>query len=64
MEYAPHFIATYLIELAGAFNNWYAKERILNAGEETEYRLALTAAFAQVMKNGLWLLGIAAPEKM
>ncbi|OHA19233.1 MAG: arginine--tRNA ligase [Candidatus Taylorbacteria bacterium RIFCSPHIGHO2_02_FULL_47_18] len=63
-DYAPHFIATYLIELAGAFNNWYAKERILNAGEETEYRLALTAAFAQVMKNGLWLLGIAAPEKM
>ena len=64
MDYAPHFIATYLIELAGAFNNWYAKERILDAGEETEYRLALTAAFAQVMKNGLWLLGIAAPDKM
>ncbi|MDP3661411.1 MAG: arginine--tRNA ligase [bacterium] len=63
-EYAPHFIATYLIELAGAFNGWYAKERILDAGEETKYRLALTAAFAQVMKNGLWLLGITAPEKM
>ncbi len=63
-EYAPHFIATYLIELAGAFNGWYAKERILNSGDETEYRLALTQAFAQVMKNGLWLLGIAAPEKM
>ena len=63
-EYASHFIASYLIELAGAFNNWYAKERILNSGDETKYRLALTAAFAQVMKNGLWLLGIAAPEKM
>lgn len=63
-EYAPHYIATYLIELAGAFNSWYAHKRILDAGDETPYRLALTAAFAQVMKNGLWLLGIAAPEQM
>ncbi|TSC84605.1 MAG: arginyl-tRNA synthetase [Parcubacteria group bacterium Gr01-1014_17] len=63
-EYAPHYIATYLIEIAGAFNGWYAKERILDAGDETAYRLALTRAFAQVMKNGLWLLGIATPEKM
>lgn len=63
-EYAPHYIASFLIELAGAFNSWYAKERILDAGEDTPYRLALTQAFAQVMKNGLWLLGIAAPERM
>lgn len=63
-EYAPHYIATYLIEIAGAFNSWYAKERILDAGEDTPYRLVLTSAFAQVMKNGLWLLGIAAPENM
>jgi len=63
-EYAPHYIATYLIELAGAFNNWYAKERILDAGDETEYRLTLTQAFAQVMKNGLTLLGIPVLEKM
>jgi len=63
-EYAPHYIATYLIELAGAFNNWYARERILDAGEETPYRLALTEAFSVVMKNGLKLLGIQAPEKM
>jgi arginyl-tRNA synthetase len=63
-EYAPHYLATYLIELAGAFNHWYAHERILEAGEETPYRLALTEAFSIVMKNGLWLLGISAPEKM
>lgn len=63
-EYAPHYIATYLIELAGAFNSWYAKERILDAGNETPYRLALTEAFAQVMKNGLHLLGIAVLERM
>lgn len=63
-EYAPHYIASFLIELAGAFNSWYAKERILDAGDETPYRLAQTAAFAQVMKNGLWLLGITAPEEM
>lgn len=63
-EYAPHYLASFLIEIAGAFNSWYAKERILDAGDETPYRLALTQAFAQVMKNGLWLLGIAAPEEM
>lgn len=63
-EYAPHYITTYLTELAGVFNNWYAHNRILDAGDEAPYRLALTAAFAQVMKNGLTLLGIPVLEKM
>ncbi|MBI2109081.1 MAG: arginine--tRNA ligase [Parcubacteria group bacterium] len=63
-EHEPHYIATYLIQLAGAFNAFYAKERIVDAGEEAPYRLALTKATATVLKNGLWLLGIEAPEKM
>ena len=63
-EYEPHHIATYLIEVAGAFNNWYTQTRILDAGDETPYRLALTSAFATVMKTGLTLLGIPVLEKM
>ncbi len=63
-EYAPHYIATYLIELAGAFNSFYAQNKILDAGDKTPYRLALTKALSIVLKNGLWLLGIEAPEKM
>lgn len=63
-EYEPHYVTTYLTELAGAFNAFYAKERIIDDKEFGSYKLALTKAFALTMKSGLWLLGIAAPEKM
>jgi arginyl-tRNA synthetase len=63
-EYEPHYIVTYLTELAGAFNSYYAKNLILGAGEATPYRLALTKAFTIVMKNGLNLLAIPVLEKM
>lgn len=59
-ERAPHFVATYLIEIAQIFNNFYANERIA----DSPYRLALAEATAAVLKNGLWLLGIKAPERM
>lgn len=62
-EYEPHHIATYLIEIAGAFNNFYAKEKIIG-GEYEEYYLALTKAFEITMRNGLYLLGIEVPEHM
>ncbi|MEK7107896.1 MAG: arginine--tRNA ligase [Patescibacteria group bacterium] len=62
-EFEPHHIATYLIELAGAFNNFYAKNKIIGS-EEENYRLALTRAVSIVLKNGLWLLGMEAPERM
>lgn len=63
-EYEPHYIVTYLTELAGAFNNFYAHNPILDAGEATPYRLALTKAFTIVMKNGLTLLAIPVLERM
>lgn len=64
-EYAPHYIATYLIELAGEFNSFYANHKIIDEGDITSpYRLALTQAFHQVMLIGLDLLGIKVPEKM
>jgi len=63
-KYEPHYITTYLIQLASAFNNFYAKKRIVDSGENAPYRLALTSATAIILKNGLHLLGIEAPEKM
>jgi len=63
VEYEPHFVATYLIELASAFNNFYAHNQIIGS-EEENYRLALTRAVSIILKNGLWLLGIQVPERM
>ncbi len=63
-EMAPQNITTYLIELAAAFNSYYATNKILDAGDDTPYRIALTKAFATVMENGLTILGIPSPDKM
>lgn len=63
-EYEPHYITTYLTQLASAFNSWYAQEKVLDGSGEEGYKLALTKATAQTLKNGLWLLGIKAPQKM
>ncbi len=60
IEYAPHHIVTYLIELASAFNSYYAHNQIVGDA----YRIALTKVFAQTVKNGLWILGIKVPERM
>ena len=65
MEYAPHYIATYLIDLAGEFNSFYATHKIIDKEDKTSpYRLAITKAFVQVMTTGLELLGIKVPERM
>lgn len=62
-ERAPQHIATYLTQLAGEWNSFYAKEKIIG-GEYEAYKLALARAFANTMERGLWLLGIPAPERM
>ncbi len=64
-ELQPHHIATYLIELASAFNNFYGNTQILvEENKYMAYHLNLIKAFNQTMKNGLWLLGIEVPERM
>lgn len=63
-EYAPHYITTYLTELSSAFNKFYADEKILSDDPESPYRLATTRAFHVVIRNGLSVLGIPAPERM
>ena len=63
-DYAPNYITTYLTELAASFNNFYAHEQVLNDSPESSYRLAIVEAFKTVMRNGLDVLGIPAPERM
>lgn len=64
-EYAPHYITHYLVELARAFNSFYGNNQIVNKEDESSpYKLAITSAFARVIQNGLYLLGIESPEKM
>jgi arginyl-tRNA synthetase len=62
-ELEPHYITTYLTELAGAFNSWYASERIIG-GEHPHYGVLLVQAFEKTMAQGLQTLGIPAPEEM
>ena len=56
---------TYLTELAGSFNTFYAHEKIADSADEyAPYKVAVTEAVKTTLKNGLFVLGIKAPEKM
>jgi arginyl-tRNA synthetase len=66
---APHRVARYLEELAGTYHRFYDNCRVLPRGDEeatplTTARLALCAATAVVLRNGLGVLGVSAPERM
>jgi|SRR5579872_6561237 len=64
-RYAPHIVCTYLFDLAQAFNLFYQKLPILKAEvKERDIRLHITESTGIVLKRGLDLLGIRAPEKM
>ena len=75
-NFASNLLCNYLFELAQTFNNFYQKVSILNprvpignhsrGGQENvkNFRLALTFATSQILKTGLYLLGIESPEKM
>ena len=63
--FAPHDVAFYLRELAASYHSYYDAERILVDDETVKLaRLALVAATAQVLHNGLAVLGVSAPRKM
>ncbi|MDH1902915.1 arginine--tRNA ligase [Comamonas aquatica] len=62
---APHDVTFYLRDLASAYHSYYDAERILVDDEAVKLaRLALVAATAQVLHNGLAVLGVDAPERM
>ncbi|GAA6143748.1 arginine--tRNA ligase [Hydrogenophaga sp. 5NK40-0174] len=64
-DFAPHDVTFYLRDLAAAYHSYYDAERILVEDEAIKLaRLALVAATAQVLHNGLAVLGVSAPEKM
>ncbi|NQV93182.1 arginine--tRNA ligase [Candidatus Kaiserbacteria bacterium] len=63
-EYEPHYVTTYLTDVASAFNSWYGQTKILDGTDEAPYKLACAHAVSITLKNGLWLLGIKAPERM
>jgi arginyl-tRNA synthetase len=62
-EYAPHYLCTYLYELAQDYNTFYNNHQILGSENES-LRLALTQNVGRTLTQGLELLGIATPEKM
>ncbi|MBY0467431.1 MAG: arginine--tRNA ligase [Burkholderiaceae bacterium] len=64
-DFAPHDVTFYLRELAASYHSFYDAERILVDDESLKKaRLALVAATAQVLRNGLAILGVSAPSKM
>ncbi len=64
-NYSPNLICHFLYELAQKYNTFYNKHPILGPNkEQKKLRLLLTAASAQILKNGLFLLGIKSLEKM
>ena len=63
--FAPHDVAFYLRELAACYHSYYDAERILVDDAAVKLaRLALVAATARVLHNGLTVLGVSAPRKM
>ena len=65
-KYSPNILCSFLFELAQRYNTFYSRHSIINTdnNEEKQFRLLLTKAVSQVLKSGLNLLGISAPEKM
>ncbi len=62
-ELLPHYICTYLYELAQEFNRFYEKNRVIG-DERQDLRLWLVEAYADTLRSGLTLLGIHAPDRM
>ena len=64
-KYEPSIIARYAVDLAQKYNKFYIDCKILTAeGDAKDFRLNLTRATLQTLKNALGLLGIGVPEKM
>ena len=59
----PHHICAYLFELAQEFNRYYEKNQVIGSDKEA-HRLGLVAIYADILKAGLAILGIVAPDKM
>ena len=64
-SHEPHQVGNYLKELAALFHGWYNEHKVLNDDAAlTQARLLLSVNVKQVLRNGLELLGVSAPETM
>ena len=63
-QYEPSVIAKYVIELSQEFNKYYSHVKVLHVDEEMNDRIALVRSVTIVLKEGLRLLGVKAPEEM
>ena len=65
-KYEPSYVARFAVDVAQKFNKFYFDCKILSAEDEKtrNFRLALTSATLQTLKNAFALLGIGIPEKM
>ncbi len=65
-NFSPNLVASFAFDLAQKYNLFYNTRRVLEAEtkEQREFRLMLTAATAQIIKNSLSLLGVESPERM
>ena len=64
-QYEPHQLGNYLKELASLFHGWYNEHKVLSEDAELmQARLLLSVSVQQVVKNGLLLLGVSAPNSM
>lgn len=59
----PHHICTYLFELAQEFNRYYEKNQVIGSDKEV-HRVGIVAIYADILKAGLAILGIVAPNKI
>jgi len=62
-NYSPNILCEFLFDLAQKYNTFYNKHKIIGS-ENEQFRLAINSAAGQVLKNGLNILGIQAPERM
>lgn len=64
-NFAPQKLVTYLFEVAQLFNGFYASNQIVSDDKEnSEHYLAIVKRLKNVLNQGLWVLGISAPERM
>lgn len=64
-EHSPHYLCTYLHELSREFNSFYGRVHIVKKGDSgSGYKVFVTNATRNVVRNGLHLLGMSAPDNM
>ena len=63
VSFQSHYICAYLFELAQEFNRYYEKNQVVGSDKEA-YRVGLVSVYADILKAGLAILGITAPDKL